>query len=61
MQLTFCENQLKTKQKDVGANSGDYEKDQVNLKKTEKEVAQLEVLVVLTLCLIILISFGYKA
>lgn len=42
MQLTFCQNQLKEKQKNAGSNSADYEKDKANLKKAERDVTQLE-------------------
>lgn len=43
MRLNFCQTQLKEKQKDLGSNSQDYEKDKVILEKKEKEVAALEV------------------
>lgn len=43
MKLTFCENQLKAKSKDVTGTSSDYQKDEINLKKYEQDVSQLEV------------------
>lgn len=43
MRLDFCQSQLREKQKDLGANSSDYEKDKSILQQKEKEVKVLEV------------------
>lgn len=43
MQLTFCQSQLKEKQKELGSNSSDYEKDKIILNNKEKEVNTLDV------------------
>ncbi|KAJ8911802.1 hypothetical protein NQ315_014226, partial [Exocentrus adspersus] len=43
MQLTFCQTQLKEKQRELESNSVDYEKDQTNLTNKQKEVNALEV------------------
>lgn len=44
MKLNYCQTQLKEKQKELGTNSHDYEKDKVTLETKEKEVASLEVI-----------------
>lgn len=43
MALSHYQNELKVKQKDLGSNSSDYERDKNNLDAMEKEVGSLEV------------------
>ncbi|XP_018577903.1 structural maintenance of chromosomes protein 2-like, partial [Anoplophora glabripennis] len=42
-QLTFCQSRLEEKQKELGSNSTDYEKDKIDLNNREQEVNILEV------------------
>lgn len=42
MELSFCQNSLKEKQKTLGTNATDYQKDKINLDKIMKESVSLE-------------------
>lgn len=44
MQLNHLKNQLEVKEKEVGSNTSDYERDEKNLKTKENEIHNLEVL-----------------
>ncbi|XP_060524474.1 structural maintenance of chromosomes protein 2 [Cylas formicarius] len=42
MQLNFCQNRLRDKEKEAGGTSSDHHRDEVNLKRVEQEITNLE-------------------